>query len=1205
MAVSERSESRVLDERLMATGTGARFALVVILALVTSAKMVLEFSYSITGQHVAQCELAAGIDVFRANSDVSVLLARLTQYTAYTNCEARFAPPPPWWLPAGWPLLVLVVAVLFFYADRWRKLQGAGISPLKEFDGQVNRFPISKEVLRLAQEAGLSCDAAEAVVRRCVVDDSARTTVVLGTTRRPVLRLHLGLVALRLAHAAEGTDDPQFRAVLLHEFAHIRYGDVTAYRSTLAVWRAFLTVALIPYMAIAVFLLRHGTIASERGISLTDQRDVATTLVLVCLGYLARMDALRYREIYADREAWRIWRKGADPGGWPARARPAIGPGFSSWPRRAARALAESLRSHPRWDLRAESLRDPTPLFVVQALPVFLAGAAAAFIDSDFQLVVQIYGQKPSWLDTAWMVQATGAVSAALVTLVVGVALWRSVAYRRVARCADGDDSDDEGPGNMRDELAGEGPPAGAAAAAARRRIRPKGLLTPTGLRTGLWLGTGMVAGDLVAGQGTIDQLVPARPEVFLLVLAAGAAFGWWTAQCAGAWLAGWQGRIQLTAMIAGLAAGFLMLSWWFTYWADAGIEYAAGFIYTPSEWQRYLEYQYGIPVAHPQVITAVDWAAPLLNFLKYPPADLLAVGAAWVVPLMAWAFRRRGPAAGLPSLRAPLAWAAGGAVAIWACSAGAQAYMHQAQPARPPLYGIYEVTYVWLLFAAQALPAAAVALIVGLGRGRYQLLVTLIAVEAAVLAGLAGTLVLISADGCIRPLATLEQSCAWRPGLAEWAYGTFVDLPALLGAVLAFAACALAFLRPATWKDRHEDPDDPTLSSAVTEHDVSRWRAHRGASVLAGAAALGVALTGLMLQFPQQTDYLSASATAAEQASFQVAGSAVHAAAPPQVAALEAGYWSDFGGESDLSRVQDDVGKISSTTTSSITKAVAAGHDEHLDQDYLDIGPFCADIVAVSGESREYFVPPVTQAQTLWSAFVNLAWDGGHGCEAAISLLRAGEARPFLAKLRPSLAQLATADSDSERIEARITAVEEDSALPGSRHYIASPGPLGILPPPPGSTPFPYYDNGRPLSRDAFIQGMYDKSSWIYEENLIARSGFVSGAIEVWDAADGSREWIAIARFSSAEDARSWFDNHVGDLRPSLKSATAVTDPSDDGMGWIDPTINSEGYAAVKMETCIGSDVIAVTEYTLATPDPAAAKALLLKQYDILKEGA
>jgi hypothetical protein len=165
----------------------------------------------------------------------------------------------------------------------------------------------------------------------------------------------------------------------------------------------------------------------------------------------------------------------------------------------------------------------------------------------------------------------------------------------------------------------------------------------------------------------------------------------------------------------------------------------------------------------------------------------------------------------------------------------------------------------------------------------------------------------------------------------------------------------------------------------------------------------------------------------------------------------------SQAGYEGYLSRVQDDAGKVSS-----IMRTVSAGHDRHLIQDYLDIGPLCAGIVAISGQSRGYFVSPDGQARPLWSAFVNLTWNGGRECEAAVNLLRAaiahpraGAARSFLAELDNSLSQLATADSDSKKIDARITTVKEAGALASGNHT-ARPGPLGILPLPPGSTPFP-----------------------------------------------------------------------------------------------------------------------------------------------------
>jgi Zn-dependent protease with chaperone function len=1140
----------------MPAGTNARFALLVVLALVTSAKMVLEFAFSITGQRILQCDLAAGVDVYRPGSDLNAVIARVTQYTAYTNCESRVAAPPPWWLPAGWPLLVLVLAVLLFHAERWWKLRGMRVRPLAEWDEPRSGVTISDEVRRLARDAGL------VTVPRCVVDltTAARSATVLGSSRRPVLCLYFGLVARRLELAAEGADgDPEFRAVLLHEFAHIRYGDVTAARATMAVWRAFLIAALAPYLVISAILVAHGSVWPGLGqTGPVDQRDFATTLALVALGYLARSDVLRNREIYADREAGR---SGAEFGWWSVREEES-----PSWIRRAARVMAEPWRSHPGWDLRARSLGDPVALFVVAAMPVFLAGAAAALVFSDFEYVIQAYGQNSTWLGASWVWQGAGALSAALVTLVAGVALWRAVAY-----------------------------------------ARQTGTAAPRVLRTGLWLGAGMIAGDLAGGQGTFDQLVSSRPELFLLVLAAGAAFAWWTVQCAGAWLIRWQGRITRLAMTVGLTGGFLILSWWFAFWANVNATYATGFSYSPSGYRRFLLYEYAGPPVHPDVLTAISWVQPLLNPLKYPPADLLAVGAAWVVPLLAWTIRPgAGPAGGqppsrLPSLRGPLGWAAAGAVATWACVAWVQAYMHQTQPARPQLHGIYELTYFWFLLAAQAAPAAAVALVVGLRRGRFRLLVTLIATEVAVLAGFAGTLALVSADGCVRPLATLETSCAWRPGLMEWGYTTQADIPAVLGAVVAFAICALALIRPAMRKDDHRG------RTGLAAPPAPRTRAYRGAPAVAAAAALGIALAGIVMQFPQQTHFLSPASQAMGQIGFELAGPTVNSPPPtPQVAALEVEEWSNLGGEGDLSRVRADASKISS-----IMKTALTGKDKHLIRDFLDIGPLCADIVAVSGRARGYFVVPDSQSRSLWSEFMNKAGAGGRSCDAAISLLRtdiahrrAGEAGPFLTDLVDSLAQVATAKTDSEKIETRIKAVEETGVAAAYGNSIASPGPLGILPLPYGSTP--WSDNtGKPMNLGAFVQAFYVRSAWTDEKRALARWGFVSGAHEGWDHVDGSGESIFIARFSGVNGAMSWFEAHTGYLRRARRPATALTDRADGGVGSADPTLDNQGQAKVQMVARVGDYVIVVQEFTAAKPDPAAAKALLLKQYDSLKKTA
>jgi Zn-dependent protease with chaperone function len=1132
-----------LDERLMPAGTNARFALVVVLALVTSAKMVLEFVFSFTGRQLGRCELAAGIDIYRANSDANVMLARLTQAAAYTNCESRLATPPPWWLPAGWPLLVLVVGIVAFYADSWWKTRGSRVRPIKEFDALGNGFVLSDEVQRLAQTAGVTVH----VTRVVDVTSAARSATVLGSNRRPVLCLHLGLVARRLERASEGEEDPEFNAVLLHEFAHIRLGDVTAARSTIAAWRGFLLVALLPYLVIAAILLAHGSVAGmeESSASAIDQRDLVVTVVLACLGYLARSDVLRNREIYADREAVD---NGADKDCWPPDERRT-----SSRARRAARAFAELWHSHPSWGLRARSLDDPVALFTVQAVPVFLAGVAAALIDADFQYLVVVYGQSSTWIGSQWMWQGTGALSAALVTLIVGVALWRLMAYDR-----------------------------------------QPGRATPTGLRTGLWLGAGMIIGDLAAGQGTIEQLIPSRPEMLLLVLAAGAGFCWWTAQCAGVWLARWRGRIPRWAMTVGLGGGFLILSWWFTWWADAGDPYSTGVSISPSGYRLFLEYSFAGPAVHPAVLTAISWLGFVLGQLALPPAVLLAVGAAWVVPLLAWTRRPR-PEDGLPSLRAPIAWAAAGTVATWACVIWVQAYTHETQPTRPSLHGLYELTYFWLILGVQVVPAAAVALAVGLRQGRFRLLVTLIAVEVTVLAGFAGTFVLVSADGCIRPLNTLETSCSWRPGLIEWAYSTQVDVVAVLAALLGFAACALALARPAVWRGYRSGWADTEARSANRESLVLTW--------VAGAAALGVALAGIVMQFPQQSHYVSAANQVAAQVGFELSLPADASAPPtPQVAALEVEDWSDLGGAALLSRLQADAGRISLAL-----KTDVAHQRTYTFRDFLSIEPWCADILTVSRQGTGYFLVPDNQARPLWSAFVSMAGAGGRGCESEISMLQhdspqqqAADSHAFLTALSRSFGQIGAAYTDSKDIQARIKAVENAGADVG----YAGPGPLGVLPVPTGATPWST-NKGSLMSINSFVQTFYTQSAWTEEERLFARYGFVSGAEEGWNYQDDAGESISIARFSSVRGAISQFDDLADHFRHESEPANALADPADGGVGMIYNTVNKQGNVMTEFADRLGNYVIDVAVFT-RKPDPAATKALLLQQYESLqKNGA
>jgi|1186.fasta_scaffold137958_2 hypothetical protein len=161
--------------------------------------------------------------------------------------------------------------------------------------------------------------------------------------------------------------------------------------------------------------------------------------------------------------------------------------------------------------------------------------------------------------------------------------------------------------------------------------------------------------------------------------------------------------------------------------------------------------------------------------------------------------------------------------------------------------------------------------------------------------------------------------------------------------------------------------------------------------------------------------------------------------------------------------------------------------------------------------------------------------------------------------------------------------------------------GPLGVLPMPAGAKPWD--DNkSTPMGLDAFIKAFYVDSAFTKEKALYTQRGFVSGTIQGWINADGSQQSIAIIKFKGSSGAVSLFDGLTGTLKDTPKPATSITDPADGGVGISDPTIDSLGNANAEIAAHTGAYVIDVHEFTASTPDPAAAKALLLRQYQSLK---
>jgi hypothetical protein len=164
-----------------------------------------------------------------------------------------------------------------------------------------------------------------------------------------------------------------------------------------------------------------------------------------------------------------------------------------------------------------------------------------------------------------------------------------------------------------------------------------------------------------------------------------------------------------------------------------------------------------------------------------------------------------------------------------------------------------------------------------------------------------------------------------------------------------------------------------------------------------------------------------------------------------------------------------------------------------------------------------------------------------------------------------------------------------------------ATAGPLGLLAIAPSASPWTDNTNAR-MGLDAFIAKFYDPDSQAGEKSLYTQRGFVSGAFEGWFNLDGSQQTIAIARFASASGAISAFDDLSNSLRENPAPSTAFTDAADGAVGSADPKLDSQGNAYIDVTAHVGDYLVDVHEFSAATPDTAAAKALLLKQVEAIK---
>jgi Zn-dependent protease with chaperone function len=193
------------------------------------------------------------------------------------------------------------------------------------------------------------------------------------------------------------TDRPAFDAVIRHELAHIRNRDVGITYFTLAVWYAFLLVAVLPFF---LTLIGQGDVFVDASWRIA---------ALAALVYLTRNAVLRSREVYADVRA-------SVPDGRDGALRRVL----ESLPAQSDHLVARLRAVHPLPKQRIEALEDTRPLFPLGAVAAFAAGLAATIA---FDSVAQLLS---TYIDDGFDLRfLAGLVLVPLAAGVVGVAIWR------------------------------------------------------------------------------------------------------------------------------------------------------------------------------------------------------------------------------------------------------------------------------------------------------------------------------------------------------------------------------------------------------------------------------------------------------------------------------------------------------------------------------------------------------------------------------------------------------------------------------------------------------------------------------------------------------------------------------------------------------------------------------------------------------------
>ena len=309
-------------------------------------------------------------------------------------------------------------------------------------------------------------------------------------------------------------DPPAFRAIVLHELAHLRNRDVAITYFAMALWWSFVAIVLVPFLLFVLLpeVLRPKLFSRQAWLTAWPPPIAALTLLV----YLTRNSVLRTREVYADIRA-ASW----DESG-------ALGRVLERLPRPRRWRWLSALAVHPDPARRRRLLDDAAPLFKIGILEALVTGCTLGIANEGLVGRTALLTHNLGLVITAELLD--GLVVSCVAAGVLGLGLWRE-AY----------------------------------SAGGRRSRAWAGVAF--GLAAGLVLGPNLSLDApvfVLTGQARLAGLRPALPDVLvdLLVLVGALLVARWIADTSRAWLV-WrlQGTRPGLAYTGGLLATGLVLA--------------------------------------------------------------------------------------------------------------------------------------------------------------------------------------------------------------------------------------------------------------------------------------------------------------------------------------------------------------------------------------------------------------------------------------------------------------------------------------------------------------------------------------------------------------------------------------------------------------------------------------------------------------------